>query len=105
VPVFLLLAGALALFYPGLFTSPAVLALAVALMFAGWLMALYSLLRVYRAARNRGTHERILNAALAAGAAGIGVYLLGMLKGDAFFFNLARELGLWCRCCSASATA
>lgn len=95
VPVFLLLAGGLVLFYPGLFISSAVLALAVALMFAGWVMALYSLVRVYRAARNRGTHERILNAALAAGAAGIAAYLLGMLRGDAFFFNLARELGLW----------
>lgn len=95
VPVFLLLAGGLVLFYPGLFISSAVLALAVALMFVGWVMALYSLVRVYRAARNRGMHERILNAALAAGAAGIAAYLLGMLRGDAFFFNLARELGLW----------
>ena len=108
VPVFLLLAGGVGLFYPGLFTSLAVLALAVGLMFAGWVMALYSLVRVYRAARNRCTHERILNAALAAARPGSRSIFWGCSRARRFSSTSRASSGCgcsWCRCFSASATA
>jgi len=95
VASFLLLAGGLLLFYPGLYLPPIVLVTALVLLLAGWGVALFSLYRVYAHARQRGPHERLLNLALAAGMLGIAVFLAAVLTGSARLFVLSRELGLW----------
>lgn len=90
----LLYAGVL-LFYAGLYLHPWVVALAVLLFGAGWGTALWSLYSVYRRARQRGTHERLLNVALAAGLLGVGCFLVAVLSGQPFPLRLAREAGVW----------
>ncbi|MBI3571700.1 MAG: NnrS family protein [Gammaproteobacteria bacterium] len=95
VSAFGLLAAGMILFYAGLFISPLVMALALALQFAGWGAVLYSLLAVFRRAPRRGPHERLLNLALAAGMLGIACFLVGVLHGTPSAFRLAREIGLW----------
>ena len=95
VTAFALLAAGMILFYVGLFVSRTVLAIALTLQLAGWAVTLYSLYKVFRLASKRGTHERLLNLALAAGMLGIACFLVGVLFQAPFAFVLARELGLW----------
>jgi uncharacterized protein involved in response to NO len=90
----LLITGTLG-FYVGVYTHTSVLAMALLLVLAAWLTALYSLVTVYRRARQRGVHETVLNLALLAGAAGVALYLYGVTRGDARAFLWARTLGLW----------
>jgi len=92
---FVLLSGGMLLFYAGLFVSHMLLALALIVQLAGWAVVLYSLLAVYRQARNHGPHERLLNFALLAAMTGILCFLYGVVTGSALAFQLARELGLW----------
>jgi uncharacterized protein involved in response to NO len=95
VLAFALLFGGILLFTAGLVLDRRIVVLALALFLAGWARALISLIRVYARARERGPHERLLNLALAAGLAGIAVFLAAVLTGSARLFALARELGLW----------
>lgn len=95
VAVFGLLSGGVLLLYAGLYIQPRVVALALLLFGAGWAGALHSLFSVYTNARQRGTHERLLNLALAAGLLGVGCFLLATLSGQVFLFRLAREIGIW----------
>jgi len=95
VAVAVLLYGGVLLFYTGLYLHPWVVALALLLFGIGWGAALWSLYSVYRRARQRGTHERLLNLALAAGLFGIGSFLVATLSEQVFLFRLAREVGLW----------
>jgi uncharacterized protein involved in response to NO len=95
VLVFALMFGGILLFIAGLVLDRRIVVLALVLFLAGWASALISLLRVYLGARERGPHERLLNLALAAGLAGIAVFLAAVLTGSAPLFALARELGLW----------
>ncbi len=93
---FVLLAAGLILFYAGLFTSRALLTVGVAVYLAGWGAGLYALLRVYATAPTRDKfYERLLNAALATGAAGIAAYGLWVVTGRHGFLVFARDAGLW----------
>jgi uncharacterized protein involved in response to NO len=95
VPIFLLLAGGMLLFYPGLFVSRYVSLAGVLSYLTGWVLALYTLFGVYRRARARGSHELVLNLALTAGALGLSAYAYGLLTESAWAYRLARETGLW----------
>ena len=95
VAAFGLLAAGMILFYAGLFTARAVLALALVLQLAGWGVTLYALLAVYRQASRHGPHERLLNLALAAGMVGVACFLVGVVWQAPLAFALAREWGLW----------
>jgi len=92
---FIFLAGGMLLFYAGLLVANSLLVLALAAQLIGWGVAVYSLLAVYRQARNRGPHERLLNLALLAAMLGILCFAYGVVTGSGLAFRLARELGLW----------
>lgn len=90
----LMLAGWL-LFYVGLLAGPLLLAAGLALLLAGFLHGLASLLAVYREARAPGVHERLLNLALTFGLLGLASFLYATLTGAYAAFAVARELGVW----------
>ncbi len=93
---FLLLTGGLALFYAGLFSARTLLGAGAALYLAGWVTALHALLQVFAAAPARDKfYERLLNAALVAGAAGMAAYVLWVFDGRVGMLRFAREAGLW----------
>ncbi len=91
----LLLGAGLVIVYAGWWLGRAVLVTGLGLFLAGWLSALITLLAVYRRARTHGVHEPLLNAALAAGAAGIAIFIAAVITGERLAFMLAREIGLW----------
>lgn len=95
VAAFAFLVAGMILFYVGLFVSRWVVVLALALQLAGWAVALHALFAVFRHAFKRGTHERLLNLALAAGMLGVACFLVGVLFQAPLAFALAREAGLW----------
>lgn len=95
VAAFLLLVSGQLLFYAALYMPTVVAMLALGLIAAGWIVALAALLDVYRRARQRSTHERLLNLALAAGIVGVGAFAGAVATGQAWLFVVAREFGLW----------
>lgn len=95
VRVFLLMAPGAALVYVGIYTRPAVLAVALGLMAAGWASGLASLLAVARKSRDPGAHVRALNLALIAGLLGLLALLGAVATGRAALYLVARETGLW----------
>jgi uncharacterized protein involved in response to NO len=90
----LMLAGWL-LFYVGLVVGATVVAAGVALLAAGFLHALASLLAIYREAPESGVHERLLNFALVLGLIGLASFLYATVTGSPAAFTAAREFGLW----------
>ncbi len=84
-----------AMFYAGLYISATLVALATAVFLCGWTIVLAALLRVYRQAAQHGSHERVLNLTLVAGAAGVASFGWAIISGHAVWFALARQLGLW----------
>jgi uncharacterized protein involved in response to NO len=94
-PLFLLLVGGMALYYVGLFSLRVVAGVGVLVYLAGWLYGLAMLLGIYRRARQKGRHELALNAALAAGAAGVALYAAALLADAPSAYTAARALGLW----------
>lgn len=95
VAAFAFLVAGMILFYAGLFVSRWVVVLGLTLQLAGWGVALHALFAVFRHASKRGTHERLLNLALASGMLGVACFLVGVLFQVPFAFALAREVGLW----------
>ncbi len=95
IAAFALLASGMVLFYAGLYASRLVLMLGLSLYLAGWGVALHALFAVFRRAPRHGSHEPLLNLALAAGMAGVALFLAGVLFQTPMLFQLARELGLW----------
>ncbi|TAM46920.1 MAG: NnrS family protein [Gammaproteobacteria bacterium] len=95
IPVFVALAAGMALVYAGFFSTRYVLAAGAMLCLLGWATAYYTLFDVYRRAPQRGPHEAVLNAALAAGIAGQIVFLHGVLADQVRSIALARDIGLW----------
>jgi uncharacterized protein involved in response to NO len=101
------------LFYAGLLASRTLAAAAVLVILAGWLAAFAALWRVYRQARTRGPHERLLNLALAFGILGVALFGYGLMADEVLSvpnaagngaievvligesYLLAREIGLW----------
>ncbi|MFA7241227.1 MAG: NnrS family protein [Sulfuricellaceae bacterium] len=96
VSAFALLVGGVALFYIGLFTGRALLALGVLLMLAGWTVALYALLAVlFTAVHPDKLHPTIAAIALGMGWLGLlayGLWLVGLGDGFAAF---ALICGVW----------
>ncbi len=95
IPVFVALAAGMTLFYAGLLIGRAVAVAGVAVYAFGWILACHALFDVYRRARARGVHERLLNFALGFGLLGIVAYLAALLGAPPFWFALARDIGLW----------
>ena len=95
IGIFWLLAGGMAFYYVGLYSSVQVLALALMLQLAGWGLASLTLMGIYTRAAKRGAHETILNLALFAGMSGIALFLHGLLTGAGQSVLLARSVGLW----------
>lgn len=93
--VFALLSGGMLLFYTGLLVARLVALTGLALFLAGWVMALAVLIGVYRRAHRRGSHEQLLNFALAAGAVGLGLWLYTFATHDGSAARLATIVGLW----------
>ena len=93
---FLLLAVGVVLFYFGLFFFRAIAVAGVALLLAGYSIALHSLWRVYRQAQARDTfYETCLNAALSAGAFGVAAYLAWLVSDNPFWLQSSLQAGLW----------
>jgi uncharacterized protein involved in response to NO len=95
VTIFALLVAGMALYYLGLITAGALVVAGVGVFTAGWILALVTLLAVYRASNRKGPHERALNFAMAAGALGLLAYGYALAAGSAQAFVVARALGLW----------
>jgi uncharacterized protein involved in response to NO len=93
--IFWLLVSGMVTYYIGLYTSARVLALAMVIQLIGWGMANLTLITLYRRAPRRGPHETILNLALLAGMAGIGLFLHALLTGSGHSILLSRSVGLW----------
>jgi uncharacterized protein involved in response to NO len=93
---FLLLAAGVLLFYIGLFTARAAVIGGVALLLAGYCVALFSLWQVYRQALAADKfYETCLNAALSGGALGVAAYLLWLLTDNVLWLQLSLQAGLW----------
>lgn len=90
-----LLGAGYLLLYPGFYGIGPLLVIAPGLILAGWAWALVTLLRVYARARQRGQHERLLNLALACGLAGVAAFLGAVMTGQAWWYDVSREFGLW----------
>lgn len=95
-PAFLLLAVGNVLFYIGVFASKLVVALAVALLLAGWAWAYQALVRFYLITLKREReHETILNLALAAGWLGLAGFLAAITFEMPALVAFAHTAGLW----------
>lgn len=92
---FMLLTAGMALFYVGIFSARTVLLAGVALYAAGWMTALVVLWSVYAQSRQRGPHEPLLNAALAAGLAGVVGFGVAIVNRQTMLYDVTREAGLW----------
>jgi uncharacterized protein involved in response to NO len=95
VPLVLLLIGGLLIHYVGVFTTRGVAVTGVLVFLGGWLYGLYVLLRIYRAALQKGHYERTLNLALSAGAAGVATYAFALAADVPDAYLAARGIGLW----------
>lgn len=96
VPSFILLASGTVLFYVGLFAAKAVMLLAVALMWAGWCVALYALLRVLvKTAHPDKLHPLVTTIALTLGGFGMAAYLAWLATDNDALLAFSRHAGIW----------
>lgn len=95
VPPFLALATGVVLIYAGVLAGRPLLIAGLGALLAGWALVLAALFRVYRRAARRGLHERALNLALVAGAAGLVLYLAAAVFEAPTLYAAGREVGLW----------
>lgn len=93
--VLLLSAVGTLLIYAGLFSHPFVLAIGLSFYLAGWVFAIAALIFAYRGGKNHGWHERLLLVELGIGAAGLALFLVGVLVNNANAIIMARDIGLW----------
>jgi uncharacterized protein involved in response to NO len=93
--VALLLVTGQLVWYAGLYSAPVLLALALVVTLAGWALALAALYRCYWRAPRHGTHEPLLNAALAAGLLGLALHLAGLWLDAPRWLAAGREVALW----------
>lgn len=92
----LLMAYGVGLFYLGLTTGKLVLAISVALMLAGWSVALYALLRVLLSAPGQEKRHAIaISVAILFGWLGMAAYLLWLLTDNSALLNFSRTAGIW----------
>lgn len=92
----LLMAAGVVLFYLGLTLGKPIAAAGVAVMLAGWGVAVYVLLRVlFDAPRQDKRHPAMTSVALVFGWLGMAAYLLWLLTGQALLLDVARSAGIW----------
>lgn len=85
----------MALIYAGFFSDRLLLAAGMLIFLIGWLLAIPTLLTVYRASAKRRRHELLLLGQLAMGAIGLALFIYSVLGGNAYGFVLSRQIGLW----------
>lgn len=96
VPVFVLMAGGVALFYAGLFFGKPLLAMAVLLMLAGWALALRALLAVlFAAVHPDKLHPAVTAVALVLGWLGLLAYFLWLAGLNDLLAVIALKVGVW----------
>lgn len=96
VPGFLFMAAGILLFYPALFSGRAMLAAAIVLYLAGWLISAGALLRPIVASASRGKgHAYLVVGNVFIGWLGAFAYLLWLLTGGAAWLHAALTLGIW----------
>jgi len=96
VPAFILLAGGVLLFYPGLATGKGLMMAALALLQTGWGIALYALLRVLVKAHHPDKlHPIITTIALTMGWLGMAGYLAWLATDNDWLLGFSRHAGIW----------
>ncbi len=95
LPAFLLMGGGWLAFYAALAFAPSLLAAALGLVLAGWLLGLRAMLGVALHPAGERDHIVIVVAALCAGAAGLGLFLAFAAGGPPSLPRAAIELGVW----------
>lgn len=96
VPSFVLLAAGALLFYPGLAASKGLMMASVALLLAGWGVALHALLRVLLKARHPDKlHPTLTTIALTMGWLGLAAYLAWLSTDSDWLLGFSRHAGLW----------
>lgn len=92
----LLMAGGIVLFYLGLAAGKLIVAAGVAMLLAGFSIAVYALLRVLFRVKNQDRRHAIAaSVALVCGWLGIAAYLLWLLTEDASLLDFSRSAGIW----------
>ena len=92
----LLMAIGVSLFYLGMITDKAIMTLAVAIMLAGWSVALYALLHVLiTASGQEKRHAFIISAALLLGWLGLASYMLWLQTENMAMLDFSRNAGIW----------
>lgn len=92
-----LLAAGSTTFYLGLISNEHILALGVAIMLAGWSIALYAMTRVLNTSTpgKEKRHTVAAHIAVLSGWLGIAAYLLWLLTQNSFMLDFARSAGIW----------
>ncbi|MEO7558975.1 MAG: NnrS family protein [Nitrosospira sp.] len=92
----LLMAGGIVLFYLGLAAGKLIVAAGVAMLLAGFSIAVYALLRVLFRVKNQDRRHAIAaSVALVCGWLGIAAYLLWLLTENASLLDFSRSAGIW----------
>lgn len=92
----LLMVAGVALFYLGLVAGKIIVTAGVAVMLAGWGIAIYALLRVLIVApRQDKRHPTVTSVALVFGWLGLAAYLLWLLTEQPMLLDFARTAGIW----------
>ncbi len=96
VPSFVLLAGGALLFYLGLVAGKGLMMAAVALLLAGWGIALHALLRVLVKAHHPDKfHPTLTTVALTMGWLGMAAYLAWLATDNDWLLGFSRHAGVW----------
>ncbi len=92
-----LMATGSAIFYLGLISNEQILALGVAVMLAGWSIALYAMTKVLitATADQEKRHTIAAHIAVFSGWLGIASYALWLLTQNSFMLDFARSAGIW----------
>lgn len=92
----LLMAAGIAFFYPGLALGKLIVAAGVAVLLAGFSIAVYALLCVLFKAKDQDRrHALAAGVALVSGWLGIAAYLLWLLTENPALLNFSRTAGIW----------
>lgn len=92
----LFMAGGVAMFYGGLYTTKPVLASGILLMLTGWAIAIMALLRVLLQTQTQDKrHARVASVALISGWLGMTAYLVWLLTDHPLYLDFARQAGIW----------
>ncbi|MDP1760419.1 MAG: NnrS family protein [Candidatus Woesebacteria bacterium] len=92
----LLMAAGVGLFYAGLLFDKTVITAGVAIMLAGWSVAVVVLFRIlFNATGQDKRHAMVISAALLMGWLGVAAYLLWLITENGAALNFSRHAGIW----------